>query len=153
MVCEYFLLTRGNIFIAHLYNGSKSNKHYYYNRGWNLQALIAYIVGIALPFPGFVGTLGANVSSTALNMGHIGWLLSFVVSFVVYWGICMVWPTANQKIVREMGLRFEEMAERDMMALDGLVLPGTGEGASEEQIPWDGAEKKGAAFDARRVSD
>lgn len=52
--------------------------------GWNLQGVIAYLVGIALPFPGFVGTLGANVSETADQLGHLGWLLSFSVSFVVY---------------------------------------------------------------------
>ncbi|KAH0290790.1 allantoin, partial [Aureobasidium melanogenum] len=153
MICEYFLLTRGNIFIAHCYNGGKENPHYYYLYGWNPQAVIAYLCGIALPFPGFVGSLGANVSTTALNMGHIGWLLSFTTSFVIYWAICSVWPTKNQKIIKEMGLRFEEMADRDMMALDGTVIPESAEGMSEDQVVWNDAEKKGVAFDSRRVSD
>ena len=52
--------------------------------GWNIQAGIAYLVGIALPFPGFIGTLGANVSLAAAQLGYLGWLLSFSVSFVVY---------------------------------------------------------------------
>ncbi|CAD0044991.1 unnamed protein product [Aureobasidium pullulans] len=153
MVCEYFLLTRGNLFIAHCYNGGKENPHYYYMKGWNVQAVIAYLCGIALPFPGFVGSLGANVSTTALNMGHIGWLLSFTTSFVLYWAICTVWPTKNQKIIKEMGLRFEEMAERDMMALDGTIIPESAEGMSEDQVAWDETEKKAVAFDSRRVSD
>lgn len=42
-------------------DGSKDNPHYYYYWGWNIQGVIAYLAGIALPFPGFVGTLGANV--------------------------------------------------------------------------------------------
>lgn len=154
MICEYFLLTRGNLFIAHCYNGGKENPHYYYFYGWNPQAVIAYLCGIALPFPGFVGSLGADVSTTALNMGHIGWLLSFTTSFVIYWAICSVWPTKNQKIIKEMGLRFEEMADRDMMALDGTIIPESAEGMSEDhEVVWDAAEKKGVAFDSRRVSD
>lgn len=109
MVCDYFLLTRGNVFISHLYDGSRDNKHYYYTMGWNLQAVFAYLAGIALPFAGFVGTLGASVSVAAQNLGHLGWMLSFTVSFVVYYVVCLIWPTQNQKIIREMGLGFEEM--------------------------------------------
>lgn len=77
--------------------------------GWNLQAAFAYIVGIALPFPGFVGTLGPTVSAPAQHLGQLGWMLSFASSFVVYYVVCVIWPTQNQKRVREMGLRFEEM--------------------------------------------
>jgi NCS1 family nucleobase:cation symporter-1 len=39
------------------------------------------------------------------------------------------------------------------MALDGTVIPEGAEGMSEEQIGWDNAEKKNAAFGSRRVSD
>ncbi|KAH9219905.1 allantoin [Leptodontidium sp. 2 PMI_412] len=105
MVCDYYLLTKGNVFIGHLYNGSKENKHCYYHRGWNIQAIIAYICGIVPPFLGFVGTLGASASSGAMDIGRLGWLLSFFVSFVVYYIICLVWPTHNQRIVKEMGLK------------------------------------------------
>lgn len=63
-----------------------------------------------MPFPGFVGTLGANVSTTATNIGHLGWLLSFSISFVVYYCLCRVWPTKNQQIIRDMGLRWEQLA-------------------------------------------
>ncbi|KAF2719394.1 uracil permease-like protein [Polychaeton citri CBS 116435] len=122
MVCDYFLLTRGNVFISHCYDGSSKNRHYYYNLGWNLQAVIAYLCGIALPFPGFVGTLGPHVSVPAQRLGHLGWLLSFFVSFFVYWAICLVWPTKNQKMVKEAGLGWEEMSERDSLTLDGAVI-------------------------------
>ena len=80
-------------------------------------------------------------------------MLSFTTSFVIYYAICSVWPTENQKIIKQMGLRFEEMAERDMMALDGTIIPEGAEGMSEDQIVWEESEKKSAAFDSRRVSD
>ena len=85
MICDYFCLTRGNVFISHLYDGSKDNQHYRYTGGVNLQAVFAYIVGIALPFPGFVGTLGPTVAPAAQKLGQLGWMLSFVTSFVVYY--------------------------------------------------------------------
>lgn len=122
MVCDYFLLTGGNVFLSHLYTGSKDNPHYYFCRGWNLQAVFAYIVGIALPFPGFIGTLGPHVSKPAQNLGDLGWMLSFTVSFVVYYLVCLVWPTPNQKRIREMGLRWEEAADNMEIEHDSYAV-------------------------------
>ncbi|KAF7944085.1 hypothetical protein EAE96_010495 [Botrytis aclada] len=122
MVCDYYALTKGNVFIGHLYNGTKANKHYYYFHGWNVQAIIAYICGVALPFPGFVGTLGASVSQSATNLGRLGWLLSFSVSFVVYFALCKVWPTQNQKLIKEMGLGWESQYGDIVIAEDGTQI-------------------------------
>lgn len=58
----------------------KAEQAYHYHMGWNLQGVIAYLVGIALPFPGFVGTLGTTVSAPAQEMGHLGWMLRSVAS-------------------------------------------------------------------------
>lgn len=117
-----YLLTRGNVFIGYLYDGTRSNKHYYYHRGWNIQGVIAYLCGIALPFPGFVGTLGATVSTGATDLGRLGWLLSFTVSFVAYYALCKVWPTKNQKLIKEMGLRWEEQKGDTVVAADGTRI-------------------------------
>lgn len=97
-------------------------------RGWNVQAVIAYICGIAIPFPGFVGTLGANVSTTAMDLGRLGWLMSFFVSFGVYTIICLVWPTKNQKLIREMGLGWEQASGDIIYAEDGTEIVEEGKG-------------------------
>lgn len=144
-----YLLTNGNIFIGSLYNGSKTNKFYYYHKGWNLQALFAYICGIALPFPGkhpflgvrgfhlirnhmsiditnllsgFCGTLGVNVSTTARHLNELGWLLSFFVALVAYYGICKICPTSNQRLVQELKLSWEQMAHEPQPFGVGSVL-------------------------------
>jgi nucleobase:cation symporter-1, NCS1 family len=135
------LLTKGNVFVSHLYNGSSDNKHYFYHFGINVQAVIAYLVGIALPFPGFVGTLGPTVSPAAQNLGHLGWLLSFVASFVVYYLICLVWPTRNQRLIKEMGLGWEEMGNREIIAADGTVITDEQEGYPDTNIGVYGTEK------------
>ncbi|KAH8758143.1 uracil permease-like protein [Hyaloscypha finlandica] len=122
IICDYYLLTRGNVFIGYLYDGTRSNKHHYYHRGWNIQGVIAYLCGIALPFPGFVGTLGATVSTRATDLGRLGWLLSFTVSFVVYYVLCKVWPAKNQKLIKEMGLRWEKQKGDAVVAADGTRI-------------------------------
>ena len=58
----------------------------------------------------------------------MGWLLSFTTSFVVYYVLCLVWPTKNQRLVREMGLKWEEMGDREIVAADGTVIPAENEG-------------------------
>lgn len=123
MICEYFLLTKGNVFVARLYDGSRANKNYRYLKGCNVQAIIAYIIGIALPFPGFVGTLGAPVSVSAERLGHMGWLLSFVATFISYYLICLIWPTENQKMIKELGLQWEELSDQEIIAVDGTHIP------------------------------
>jgi len=147
MVCDYFLLTKGNVFLSHLYDGSSSNKHYYYTMGWNIQAVIAYLCGVALPFPGFVGTLGATVSVPAQRLGHCGWLLSFTTSFVIYYMLCLVWPTKNQRLIKQMGLGFEEISYQEVVAADGTVIPGELEGKLD-----DGVEVIAAGDGEKRVA-
>lgn len=81
-----------------------------------------------------MGTLGAKVSVPAQELGHLGWLLSFSVSFVVYWLLCLVWPTQNQKIVHEMGLKWEEMSYKEIVAADGTVISSEYEGYPDPNI-------------------
>lgn len=144
--CDYWVLTKGNVFVSHLYDGSSDNKHYYYTWGWNIQGVIAYLAGIALPFPGFVGTLGASVSVPAQNMGHLGWMLSFVTSFVLYWAICLVWPTQNQRIVRERGLGWEEISYKDIVAVDGTRISDEQEGYPDANMQPGEDEKYAGAY-------
>jgi NCS1 family nucleobase:cation symporter-1 len=146
MICDYFLLTRGNLFITQLYDGSRANKHYRFSEGFNLQAIIAYIVGVALPFPGFVGSLGVKVSIEAERLGQLGWLLSFFTTFLVYYLLCLAWPTAVQKIIKEKNLGFEEMAEHDAAILDGAH--------TSEEVPGktvDVEDKHGMGADVHTV--
>ncbi|KAF5865547.1 hypothetical protein ETB97_003391 [Aspergillus alliaceus] len=110
MLSDYFLLTKGNVFVASLYTGNQANENYYYHRGWNLQAVAAYIVGIALPFPGFCGQLGATVSTAAAHMMNLAWILSFMTSFLLYIVICSIWPTRNMRYVKEKEYSFEQVA-------------------------------------------
>jgi hypothetical protein len=131
IIADYYFISRGNIVLKYLYDGDKPNQHYYYTWGWSIQALIAYAVGVALPLPGFIGSLGAHVSQTATNMGHMGWCLSFVVSIVVYLSVCYVWPMQNQKALKRMNLKFEELVREGFVYTGHVVY---GESADDESV-------------------
>jgi NCS1 family nucleobase:cation symporter-1 len=130
---DYYIVTKGNMWLAHLYDGSSGNPHYFYARGWNINAYIAYLAGIALPFAGFIGTLGVKVSTTATDLGHIGWLLSFFVSAFVYYVCCLIWPTPSQRAVREQGLKWEELSHQELY-ISSMVLEGVSEGEDPDTV-------------------
>ncbi|KAF8864865.1 putative allantoin permease [Acephala macrosclerotiorum] len=111
MVVDYYL-TKGNLFVGNLYDGKKTNPTYYYTKGWNWQAYVAYACGFAIGFPGFCGNLGAKVSTTARELGYLGWILAFSVSIIVYVGLCLIWPTQSQRAVRTMELSWEKKVSR-----------------------------------------
>ena len=119
-VVEYFYFTRGNVFVSHLYSVSAADSYYWFWRGCNIQAFLAYLAGIALPFPGFVGTLGGSVSVTGVRIGYMGWLISFFVSALVYFILCSIKPTAVQRVITKQGLKWEQLAEEQGSTIDGF---------------------------------
>jgi NCS1 family nucleobase:cation symporter-1 len=44
------------------------------------------------------------------------------VSFVVYYIICLFWPTRNQSLIKEMGLGWEEASGDRIVAEDGTEI-------------------------------
>ena len=70
-------------------------------------------------------------------------MLSFVSSFIVYYLICLVWPTQNQKAVRAMGLQWEEISYQDIVAVDGTVITNELEGYPDKELM---DEKNHAAY-------
>ena len=48
--------------------------------------------------------------------------MSFSVSFIVYFVICKVWPTRNQRLIKEMCLTWEQKSGDEVIAEDGTVI-------------------------------
>lgn len=109
MICEYFCVSRGNIFIPSIYIGKSTNPNYWYTRGWNVQAYIAYMISVGICFAGFLSRAGVDVPDAGVKLGYLGWFLTFPMGFIVYYIIVtFVWPHQNVKNVE--GLGFEEKA-------------------------------------------
>lgn len=89
-----------------------------------MQAVIAYLIGIALPLPGFLSSLGVSgVGVAGQRLFSLGWLLSFFVSLISYPLICKFWPTENQKLFREEGLTWEESSKTTIEGVYAGISP------------------------------
>jgi len=118
MLSDYFFIRRGNYWIADLYT-SNPNGRYWYWHGVNYRAYVAYICGIAIPFPGFLGVLGVESVSAPLSAAKkiydIGYLTSFLTSMVVYTVLCKVHPDKHVAEARE--LPFESMGKEEVLTI------------------------------------
>ncbi|KAE8552391.1 hypothetical protein EYB25_006285 [Talaromyces marneffei] len=135
MLVEYFLISKGNIYIPSLYVGNKENEHYWYNGGWNIQAYIAYIVAVGLCMIGFVNKVGASVPAVGVDFGNLGWLMTFPTGAVVYYALYWVWPHPNVKNTRALG--WQEIANQ----YDDILLTGVAGGSGDvESLEKDGVK-------------
>ncbi|RDW82642.1 uracil permease-1 [Coleophoma cylindrospora] len=106
-ITDYFFIRRGNFHMADLYVGNSSSRYWYWH-GINLRAIGSWLIGIALPFPGFVATMGnIKISDTGNHLWYLGFLLGFVLTCFVYWLSYVVFP---MKMEEEKSLEFEELA-------------------------------------------
>lgn len=87
MISDYYVVRKGFLDSKQLYSGSKTSA-YYFTFGINWRAYVAYLAGIAINGVGFAGAVGAQVSLDAQNMYHLNFYLGFLVSFLLYYGLC-----------------------------------------------------------------
>ncbi|ODV88503.1 hypothetical protein CANCADRAFT_32083 [Tortispora caseinolytica NRRL Y-17796] len=126
LVVDY-VIRRGNIDINHLYH-TQSDGPYWYKHGVNWRAIAAFVIGFALPFPGFCATL-ANSTGIAIGgfrLFNMGYFLSVVMGSLSYVGVCYFFRlpqvdfTAPIEVNAKMVMDFstEEDPERASPAVD-----------------------------------
>lgn len=132
MLADYFFVRKGNYWIDDLYT-TNPNGRYWYTGGFHWRAYAAYVCGIALPFPGFLGSLGVKgvkeVTGAAFHIYDIGYLTAFVVSIVVYTTICKISPPPN--VAEARALPFETKAKE----MDDMILEGVEEEVATAETP------------------
>lgn len=86
LITDYFLLRRGELQVAGLY---RQDGPYWYHRGFNPNALIAFFLGILPALPGFIKTLGlvTTMPEWLMQVYHYAWFVSFAVSSLIYWAL------------------------------------------------------------------
>ncbi|OKL60049.1 hypothetical protein UA08_04971 [Talaromyces atroroseus] len=97
MLCQYFLVSKGYLQIQDFYTSSSTGL-YYYRKGWNYRAYIAYIIGIAPNFYGFLGVFGVNITEAATRMYYFAYPVGLILSFGSYYGLCWLDPPPFSKI-------------------------------------------------------
>ncbi|WVQ63452.1 uncharacterized protein L199_001605 [Kwoniella botswanensis] len=92
MVFDYIFIRKRQIKLSDLYQCNPSSIYYYY-KGVNLRAAIAWVCGVAPCFPGFL----ASVSTVKIPLGatyvyYLCWPLGFTISGVVFVILSKIWP-------------------------------------------------------------
>ena len=75
-IADYYIVKKRNIDVMALFQGKEGR--YWYQGGWNIKAVIAWVVGFALPTLGNFGV--PSLKWIAAN----GYVFGFAVAFVVY---------------------------------------------------------------------
>lgn len=104
---DYIVCRRGNIYLQELYT---PEGRYWYRHGIHWRAAVAYIVGVVLPIPGFASTFGVDLPVETLRIYQVGWLLTCVLSSVVYWGLTFIGEFA----VEEKSMAFESISAEQL---------------------------------------
>ncbi len=105
MMADYYVVRRGKLDVPSLFSASSGKTDgqphaYHYWHGINLRAFAAYVAGIAMTVAGFAGVLGAEVSVVAHRMYILAYPIGFLVSALVYIGLCEVFPVVGGVSVR-----------------------------------------------------
>lgn len=97
LLCDYYLIRKGNIFVPDLFSSSKTGI-YYYNGGWNWRAYVAYIAGIIPNFPGFLDSVGVEgVPIGAIQLYYLALPVGIFVGGLSYYGL-NVWKPPPEGI-------------------------------------------------------
>ncbi|TPX13581.1 uncharacterized protein E0L32_006052 [Thyridium curvatum] len=83
LICNYYVISRGSLVVSDLYTGDKSGA-YYFTKGWNIRAYIAYVVTVAVGFAGFLGNMGVKVPLWITRMYYFAYPIGIFVSFGVF---------------------------------------------------------------------
>jgi len=75
-IADYYIVKKRNIDVMALYQGSEGR--YWYQSGWNIRAIIAWICGFILPTLGSLGV--ASLKWVSAN----GYVIGFVIGLAVY---------------------------------------------------------------------
>jgi NCS1 family nucleobase:cation symporter-1 len=149
MIVDYWLVRKGNFHVPSLYVSSAESPYTYY-KGWNLRMLVAWVAGVAFTVHGVAGSLNpTSVATASKNMYKLGFLLSFCMSAVVYYILCLVWPVQILPKGMERHLAFEELAANEgffdhesVSTITGVIDGEDADGLSTQLYVADGKGSK-----------
>lgn len=145
MFADYFLLRKTNIKLTDLY-GSGPQSIYWYARGWNWRAAIAWIAGVWFLLPGLAQRAVApkDIWAGWTRLYQLSWFLGCLVSGLTYLALDYFWPVPERLAVDDMDY-FGTFGEAPV--LDGVGSPE--EGSMRGSLPVD--EKVKVAENVRDV--
>lgn len=119
MIVDYWLIRRGNFHIPSLYRPDSSSPYYYY-KGFNFRAYVAWVCGVVVVISGISGAIKpGSISQTAVNLYNTGFILSFATGAIVYYVLCKLFPV---KVYPDGAHENESTAWENMVPTEGFFL-------------------------------
>ena len=85
IVCDYYIVRKGNLQVKSLYSGQKTSPYYYWH-GWSWRAYLSYGCGVLINIFGFMDALGvAGVPIAAVYVCRLNFFAGFGLSAMVYY--------------------------------------------------------------------
>lgn len=132
-ICHYWLICHRRIKLSDLYDPHKGGV-YYYTKGLNYRAFVAWIVGWVTQMPGFINAVNPKitVAKPLQELYYLAFPLGFVISFLVYWVLNKVNPPRGLDEIDEIdyfgtftSAEAEKMGLREGSEIEGVdVQPG-----------------------------
>lgn len=144
LLADYYVLRKGNIHVPSLYTKSKEGVYYFY-KGCNLWALVAWCCSPVLAIPGLYKAYHPEaLSKVAADIYGCGWLYTFLCGFVLHialglWFKPKIYPEEH----KDTPVTWEYMTETDGFfeddePINGVGYPGTvyldGQEVSEKDL-------------------
>ncbi|KAJ2895360.1 hypothetical protein MKZ38_006631 [Zalerion maritima] len=93
MVTDYYIVKQKKLNIHAMYQDGPEGI-YWYSKGFNIRAFIAFFVGVGPLLPGFAKSIENSLDvGGAWKIYAFAWLYGFTTTSLVYWVICKwIWP-------------------------------------------------------------
>ncbi|CAD6643708.1 XXYS1_4_G0031210.mRNA.1.CDS.1 [Saccharomyces cerevisiae] len=91
MICDNFLIRKRQYSVT---NAFVLKGEYYFTKGVNWRAIVAWVCGMAPGLPGIAWEVNNNYfhNTGIINFFYGDSFFSFLISFFVYWGLCLLFP-------------------------------------------------------------
>ena len=93
LVADFWICRHRSLSLSALYSPSRTGTHWF-SHGINWRAFAAFVCGIVPNMPGLAKACNASleVPKGASHVYSLSWLISIVVSGLVYWALNIAWP-------------------------------------------------------------
>ncbi|KAK5062958.1 hypothetical protein LTR84_005034 [Exophiala bonariae] len=154
MLVDYFIIRKQQIEVTQLYTGSPEGSYYFYH-GFNLRAIIVWVVCFIPAMPGMISTLNPSikVSQGAIEYYYGNYIFGAASASVLYYIACQIWKVKNAGKRDEYdfyGTFDDKVASKKGIApFQGVK----GEGAPEDEDDEEGKHGPVTVVDGLSVAD
>ncbi|EIW67163.1 hypothetical protein TREMEDRAFT_64403 [Tremella mesenterica DSM 1558] len=100
MIADYFLVRHRKLSLTNLFTNSP-HSIYWFNHGFHIRTFICWLIGV-LPFtPGLAASVRVEDLHGWTKLYNMGFILGFVITFVLYYGSNLIFPIPYATIVDE----------------------------------------------------